>query len=134
MTENKNHLLLQLATNIISAYVSNHNITKDQLLVLIEEVYLKLNITQESDNLKTKNYIPAVPIEDSILEDAIICLEDGKKFKLLKRHLATTYGMSPEQYRSKWGLTSDYPMVAPAYAKKRSLLAKTSGLGSIKDK
>ena len=134
MTENKNQLLLQLATNIVSAYVSNHSITKNQLLELIQEVYLTLISTQESDNVERQAYIPAVPIEDSILEDAIICLEDGKKFKLLKRHLATAYGMSPAQYRSKWGLTSDYPMVAPSYAKKRSLLAKTSGLGSIKDK
>ena len=134
MTENKNPTSLQFAADIISAYVSNHNIDKDQLLELIEEVYLKLIKLQSRENTQGQDFKPVVPIEDSILENAIICLEDGKKFKLLKRHLSKTYNMSPEQYRSKWGLPSDYPMVAPSYSKKRSQLAKTSGLGSKKNK
>ena len=134
MPENKNQLFLQFATDIISAYVSNHNLDKDQLVNLIEEVYLKLLTLQDSENNTRLDANPAVPIEDSILEDGIICLEDGKKFKLLKRHLSSTYNMSPEQYRSKWGLTANYPMVAPSYSKKRSQLAKSSGLGSKNNK
>ena len=132
MTENKNPTSIKFATDIISAYVSNHNIDKDDLLELIEEVYLRLVKLQSSENTQGQDFKPVVPVEDSILENAIICLEDGKKFKLLKRHLSRTYNMSPEQYRSKWGLPSDYPMVAPSYSKKRSHLAKASGLGSKK--
>lgn len=132
MTENKNPTSIKFATDIISAYVSNHNIDKDDLLELIEEVYLRLVKLQSSENTQVQDFKPAVPVEESILENTIICLEDGKKFKLLKRHLSKTYNMSPEQYRSKWGLPSDYPMVAPSYSKKRSHLAKASGLGSKK--
>ena len=132
MTENKNPTSIKFATDIISAYVSNHNIDKDDLLELIEEVYLRLVKLQSSENTQVHDFKPAVPVEESILENTIICLEDGKKFKLLKRHLSKTYNMSPEQYRSKWGLPSDYPMVAPSYSKKRSHLAKASGLGSKK--
>ena len=132
MTENKNPTSIKFATDIISAYVSNHNIDKDDLLELIEEVYLKLVKLQSSENAQVQDFKPAVPVEESILENTIICLEDGKKFKLLKRHLSKTYNMSPEQYRSKWGLPADYPMVAPSYSKKRSHLAKASGLGSKK--
>ena len=132
MTENKNPTSIKFATDIISAYVSNHNVDKDDLLELIEEVYLRLVKLQSSENTQGQDFKPAVPVEESILENTIICLEDGKKFKLLKRHLSRTYNMSPEQYRSKWGLPSDYPMVAPSYSKKRSHLAKARGLGSKK--
>ena len=129
MVEEKNELLLKLSTDNISAYVSNHYVDADQLMELFDNIYLKLSTIDKKDASETKALEPAVPIEDSILDEALICLEDGKKFKLLKRHLSTTYKMSPAEYRTKWGLAPDYPMVAPSYSEKRRQLAKTSGLG-----
>ncbi len=129
MVEEKNELLLKLSTDIISAYVSNHSVDADQLMELFDNIYLKLSTIDKKDATETKALEPAVPIEDSIQDQALICLEDGKKFKLLKRHLSTTYKMSPAEYRTKWGLAPDYPMVAPSYSEKRRQLAKTSGLG-----
>jgi predicted transcriptional regulator len=122
--------LIELTADIVSAYVSNNTIESGDLSGLINEVYSALQKTTggapepEPEPLK-----PAVPLKKSVMPDYIICLEDGKKFKSLKRHLRTHYDMSPEEYREKWGLAADYPMVAPNYAEARSALAKKMGLG-----
>lgn len=122
--------LIELAAEIVSAYVSNNSVPAADLPGLINEVYTALTrvgtpvIETTSEPLK-----PAVSVKKSVHNDYIICLEDGKKFKSLKRHLRTQYNMSPEQYREKWGLPADYPMVAPNYAAARSRLAKEMGLG-----
>ncbi len=122
--------LIDLAADIVSAYVSNNSVAATDLSSLINEVYTALQKTSgavvepEPEPLK-----PAVPIKRSVTPDYIICLEDGKKFKSLKRHLRTHYDMTPEEYREKWGLATDYPMVAPNYAAARSELAKKMGLG-----
>ncbi|MBB5751714.1 MucR family transcriptional regulator [Prosthecomicrobium pneumaticum] len=122
--------LIDLAADIVSAYVSNNSISAAELPGLIAEVYQALNRTNsgvvqpEPEPLK-----PAVNPKKSVFPDYIICLEDGKKFKSLKRHLRTHYDLSPEDYREKWGLPADYPMVAPNYAQARSELAKKMGLG-----
>jgi predicted transcriptional regulator len=122
---------IELAADIVSAYVSNNSIAASDLPALINEVHSALlRVTGASappppqDGLK-----PAVALKKSVTNDYIVCLEDGKKFKSLKRHLRTQYNMSPEEYREKWGLPPDYPMVAPNYAKARSQLAKQMGLG-----
>ncbi|PSC06804.1 transcriptional regulator [Alsobacter soli] len=121
---------LDLVADIVSAYVANNTISATDLPALIASVHGALNqvangkVEEPAPELK-----PAVPIKKSITPDAIICLEDGKAFKSLKRHLATKYGMTPDDYRARWGLPKDYPMVAPNYAAARSALAKTMGLG-----
>ena len=121
---------IQLTANIVSAYVSNNTVGSAEIPNLISQVYsalLRVSSGQagpHSDPLK-----PAVPIKRSITAEYIVCLEDGKKFKSLKRHLRTQYDMTPERYREKWGLPPDYPMVAPNYAAARSQLAKQMGLG-----
>jgi len=125
-----NGMLMELTSEVVSAYVSNNPLAASDLTGLIKEVYRALESTAgpapvpESEKPK-----PAVSIRKSLGHDYLICLEDGKKFKSLKRHLKTHYDLSPEAYRDKWGLPSDYPMVAPAYAEKRSQLAKQMGLG-----
>lgn len=120
--------LLDITSEIISAYVSNNNVEDNKLTELIESVYITLaNIANQS--IGESSLEPAVPIKKSVTPEYIICLEDGKKFKMLKRHLKTTYDMTPEEYRERWGLGADYPMVAPNYANKRSDLAKEIGLG-----
>ena len=123
---------IELAADIVSAYVSNNSVAASELPGLITEVHAALvrvasgaSAVAAPDNLR-----PAVPVKKSVGTDYIICLEDGKKFKSLKRHLRTQYNMSPEDYREKWGLPPDYPMVAPNYAQARSQLAKEMGLGS----
>jgi predicted transcriptional regulator len=129
--EDKNELV-ELTAEIISAYVSNNPVSQTDLPRLIGDVYRSLSGTtaaaapakEEPVELK-----PAISIRKSITPDHLICLEDGKKFKSLKRHLRTHYNLSPEQYREKWGLPNDYPMVAPKYAEARSSLAKKMGLG-----
>lgn len=122
--------LIELTSEIVSAYVSNNSVPSADLPSLINEVYLALTrvgtVTVEASVEPLK---PAVSVKKSINPDFIICLEDGKKFKSLKRHLRTQYNLSPEQYREKWGLPADYPMVAPNYAEARSRLAKEMGLG-----
>ena len=122
---------IELAADIVSAYVSNNSIAASELPALISEVHSALlRVTNgtpappPSDGLR-----PAVALKKSVTNDYIVCLEDGKKFKSLKRHLRTQYNMSPEEYREKWSLPPDYPMVAPNYAKARSQLAKQMGLG-----
>jgi predicted transcriptional regulator len=127
MTLNNN---IELAADIVSAYVSNNSVPAAELPTLISDVYNALlrvgagSVVEPAEPPK-----PAVPVKRSISNDFIVCLEDGKKFKSLKRHLRTQYGLSPEDYREKWGLPADYPMVAPNYAQARSNLAKQMGLG-----
>ncbi len=118
--------ILRLASTIVSAHLSKNSVPLADLPAMIRDVYdaLASNVTGPDPAPD-----PAVPIKKSITTDYLVCLEDGKKLKMLKRHLKTAYDMSPEDYRAKWGLNSDYPMVAPAYAKKRSELAKAIGLG-----
>ena len=126
---------IELATDIVSAYVSNNSVGAGELPILIKDVYGALTrVTNPEAHVPATNAKPAVSIKKSITPDYIICLEDGKKFKSLKRHLRTQYGLSPEQYREKWGLASDYPMVAPNYAAARSRLAKQMGLGQQRAK
>jgi len=125
----QNFDVLGLTAQIVSAHVSNNSVTPDALPALIQDVYRTLsNMGQEAPAADKPQ--PAVPVKKSVFADHIICLEDGKQLKMLKRHLKTAYDMTPEQYRERWGLPSDYPMVAPNYAKHRSTLAKKIGLGT----
>jgi predicted transcriptional regulator len=121
---------IELCADIVSAYVSNNSVQAADLPSLLQSVYAALTNTGQGRQEEAKaELVPAVLVRKSVTPDAIICLEDGKKFKSLKRHLRSTYDMTPEQYRAKWNLPADYPMVAPNYAKARSELAKTMGLG-----
>ncbi|MGQ4272443.1 MucR family transcriptional regulator [Terrihabitans sp. B22-R8] len=121
---------VELAADIVSAYVSNNSVTTSDLPQLIGDVHAALlRLTNGVTELPSEAPKPAVPVRKSITPDYIICLEDGKKFKSLKRHLRTQYDLTPEEYREKWGLPADYPMVAPNYAEARSALAKKMGLG-----
>jgi predicted transcriptional regulator len=121
---------IELAADIVSAYVSNNSLPSSELPALINEVHnALLRVTSGAAPVVVEALKPAVPARKSITNDYIICLEDGKKFKSLKRHLRTKFEMSPDQYRTKWGLPSDYPMVAPSYAAARSNLALAMGLG-----
>lgn len=121
--------ILALTTEIVSAHVANNSIVQNDVTDLIQSVFSKLNELAGGEGEALVELTPAVPIKKSVTDDHIICLEDGKKLKMLKRHLMTAYGMTPEDYRAKWGLKSDYPMVAPNYAAKRQELAKKIGLG-----
>jgi len=126
---------IELAAEIVSAYVSNNSVAPADLPVLINEIHGALaRISTGVSEPIAEALKPAVPVKKSVTSDFIICLEDGKKFKSLKRHLRTQYDMSPEEYREKWGLPSDYPMVAPNYAAARSELAKKMGLGQQRGK
>jgi predicted transcriptional regulator len=123
--------LLGLTAEIVSAHVSNNPVAMADLPGLIAQVHSALtNLGKPAPEPEAKKQEPAVPVKKSVTPDYLICLEDGKKLKMLKRHLKTAYNMSPEQYREKWGLPVDYPMVAEAYAQKRSDLAKQIGLGT----
>ena len=119
--------VLRLAVTIVSAHVSNNSVALADLPGLITTVHETL---VNPGGTPKKPLTPAVPIKKSITPDYLICLDDGKKLKMLKRHLRTAYNMSPDEYRARWGLKVDYPMVAPAYAKQRSALAKKIGLGT----
>jgi len=121
--------VLGLTAQIVSAHVSNNSVSMDALPSLIQEVYKTLAGGGKETVLQERPQ-PAVPVKKSVFPDHIVCLEDGKKLKMLKRHLKTAYNMSPEQYRERWGLAPDYPMVAPNYARHRSSLAKKIGLGT----
>ncbi len=135
MTENAANL--ELAADIVSAYVSNNSLPAVDLPAFIESVHVALvglATGQVAADEPAPQKEPAVPIKKSVTPDFIICLEDGKKFKSLKRHLRTAYSMSPEEYRVKWNLPSTYPMVAPNYAKARSELALNMGLGQKRPK
>ena len=122
---------IELAADIVSAYVSNNSVSAGDLPSLINEVHAALARVSAGGSVApvAESPKPAVPAKKSVTNDYIVCLEDGKKFKSLKRHLRTQYNMSPEDYREKWGLPPDYPMVAPSYAQARSQLAKQMGLG-----
>ena len=121
--------VLGLTAQIVSAHVSNNSVTTDALPSLIQEVYRTLSGVGK-EQAPPERPQPAVPVKKSVFPDHIVCLEDGKKLKMLKRHLKTAYNMTPEQYRERWGLAPDYPMVAPNYARHRSSLAKKIGLGT----
>ncbi|MEG3617048.1 MucR family transcriptional regulator [Magnetovibrio sp. PR-2] len=120
---------LELTTEIVASYVSNNSVSTSDLPGVIQDVYKTL-MNLGAQTVEAERPKPAVPVKKSITPDYIICLEDGKKLKMLKRHLKTAYDMSPEDYRERWGLAADYPMVAPNYAKHRSSLAKKIGLGT----
>ncbi|WP_034994870.1 MucR family transcriptional regulator [Beijerinckia mobilis] len=121
---------IELAADIVSAYVSNNSVPASDLPALINEVHSALlRVTAGTVVPPVEVPKPAVPTKKSVTNEFIVCLEDGRKFKSLKRHLRTQYNMSPDEYREKWGLPADYPMVAPNYAKARSNLAKQMGLG-----
>ncbi len=123
-------VMIELTADIVSAYVSNNAVAVSDLPGLISQIHETLVVVErESQPVKPEPLKPAVAKSKSVLKDYIICLEDGQKFKSLKRHLRTHYNLSPEEYREKWGLAPDYPMVAPSYAKARSALAKKMGLG-----
>ena len=122
--------VLGLTAQIVSAHVSKNQVGTDVLPLLIQSVYRSLSTAGNAEAAPpTPAQTPAVPIKKSVFPDYIVCLEDGKKLKMLKRHLQTSYGLSPEAYRAKWGLPREYPMVAPNYAATRSGLAKQIGLG-----
>jgi len=122
--------LVGMAADIVAAYVSANQVAPQDLPALIRTVHSALGgVSGGADIAHEMSQEPAISIKKSVTPDYIICLEDGKKFKSLKRHLRTRYNMSPEEYRTKWGLPHDYPMVAPNYAKERSNLAKRMGLG-----
>jgi len=121
--------MLELTTEIVAAHVGNTPVSAAELPNLIQDVYKTLVSVGAASN-EPERPKPAVPIKKSVFPDYIVCLEDGKKLKMLKRHLKTAYNMSPEEYRERWGLSLDYPMVAPNYAQRRSHLAKEIGLGT----
>jgi predicted transcriptional regulator len=121
---------IELTAGIVSAYVSNNPVSSNDIPGLINQVHAALlRVSTGQSDAQPEPLKPAVSIKKSITPDHLVCLEDGKKFKSLKRHLRTQYNMTPEQYRDKWGLAPDYPMVAPNYAEARSQLAKQMGLG-----
>lgn len=122
--------MLRMTVDVVAAYLSNNQVASTQISDVIQGVYASLSELEVGQaEARPEPQKPAVPIRKSILPDYIVCLEDGKKLKMLKRHLQTTYGMTPEEYRAKWGLPADYPMVAPNYAQQRSEFAKKIGLG-----
>jgi predicted transcriptional regulator len=130
----KSDLMAHTAT-IVAAYVARHDV--HDLHMLIRQVHNTLSAIERESHAQAAPATaqqPAVPVKKSVMPDYIVCLEDGKKLKMLKRYLKSAYGMTPEQYREKWGLPADYPMVAPNYAEKRSHLAKESGLGNNRRK
>jgi predicted transcriptional regulator len=131
MTDNeKNAGTIELTADVISAYVSNNPVPVSELPSLIGQVHQSLlGLMNGPATEPVEKLVPAVPIKKSVTPEYIVCLDDGKKFKSLKRHLKTTFGITPEEYRAKWNLAADYPMVAPAYAAARSALAKQMGLG-----
>jgi predicted transcriptional regulator len=128
-TEKDNKALIEMTVDVVASYVSNNVIPKDQISELINIVYQSFNTLGNPARHTPEVLEPAVSVKKSVTYDYIICLEDGKKFKSLKRHLKSTYSMTPEDYRAKWNLPSDYPMVAPSYSEKRSQLANKMGLG-----
>jgi predicted transcriptional regulator len=121
--------LLALTGEIVSAHVANNAVARDDIALLIQSVFEKLSALASDETPTSVELTPAVPIRRSVTDDYIVCLEDGKKLKMLKRHLMTAYSMTPEEYRAKWALKPDYPMVAPNYSAHRQALAKQIGLG-----
>ncbi len=129
MSDHISPAILGLTAQIVSAHVSKNKVETDALPSLIQTVFRSLVKAGEAEAPAAPVQMPAVPVKRSVFPDHIVCLEDGKKLKMLKRHLQTSYNMTPEAYRTKWGLPKDYPMVAPTYAARRSQLAKNIGLG-----
>ncbi len=135
MVEPEKSDLVELTAEIVSAYVSKNNVPISELPSLISDVHDALNRATARGGVPDRDELkPAVAVKRSVTPDYIVCLEDGKKFKSLKRHLRTHYKLSPDEYRAKWNLPHDYPMVAPNYAEARSQLAKKMGLGTRRDK
>ena len=132
MTEELNNELLSLTADIVAAHVANNRVATNEVADLISQVHSALSGLGTPLKTEEPEPQPAVPVRSSIKHDYIVCLEDGKKLKMLKRYLRTNYSMTPEQYRAKWDLPRDYPMVAPAYAEKRRGLAHAIGLGRKK--
>lgn len=134
LSEN-NEAIVDLVAHIVSAFVAHNSVPASELPALISSTHAALTgLGKPAAPIVEERAVPAISIKKSITPDFLICLEDGKKFKSLKRHLRTAYDMTPEQYRTKWGLPNDYPMVAPNYAEARSKLAKTMGLGQQRRK
>ena len=127
--DNKKTDLLELTANVVANHLSNNNVDAKDIPALIREVYKTMETLNGNGASLSPTVQPAVPIEESITPDYIICLEDGKRLKMMKRYLRTKYNLSPEDYRRRWGLPPDYPLVAPKYAQKRQELAKSIGLG-----
>src|ERR1700732_4904247 len=122
--------LLRMTADVVAAYVSNNTLPTAQLAEVINAVYSSLkSLEGQVAQVQPEPLTPAIPIRKSVTPEFLICLEDGKKLKMLKRHLRSTYNMTPDEYRSKWGLAPEYPMVAPNYAARRSEFAKKIGLG-----
>ena len=121
-------MLITLTSDIVAAHVSNNSVSADEVTALIQNVYGALAGLGTAPQVEEKRE-PAVSVRSSVKNDHIVCLEDGKKMKMLKRHLMTDHGLTPAEYRTRWGLAADYPMVAPDYAEKRRTLAKQIGLG-----
>jgi len=126
--------LLALTSEIVSSHVSNNAVNQNDLTIMIQTVFTTLEGLSGPKEEPVEELKPAVSIKRSVTDEYIVCLEDGKKLKMLKRHLKTSYDLTPEEYRARWGLASDYPMVAPAYARKRQELAKKIGLGRKRKK
>lgn len=129
-SEEKANEVLRLTSEIVAAHVANNTVAVTDLPGLIEQVYKTLSNVEKGAEAPSERLTPAVSVRKSVTPEYIICLEDGKKLKMLKRHLKTAYNMTPDEYRDRWGLPSDYPMVAPNYARQRSKLAKAIGLGT----
>ncbi|MBB5707372.1 putative transcriptional regulator [Sphingopyxis panaciterrulae] len=126
-----NETLVTLTADIVAAHVSHNNVTVSDLPMLIQNVHSALAGLDKDAEPEAPKQEPAVSIRSSVKPDYIVCLEDGKKLKMLRRYLMTNFGMTPDEYRAKWGLPKDYPMVAPSYAEKRRTLAKEIGLGRL---
>ncbi|MCW2338453.1 putative transcriptional regulator [Sphingobium sp. B2D3A] len=131
-TNAQDEVLITLTSDIVAAHVSNNSVAVSDVPTLIQNVYSALAGLQQDVAPPQPKQEPAVSVRSSIKPDYIVCLEDGKKLKMLKRHLMTHYQMTPEDYRAKWGLPADYPMVAPNYAEQRRTLAKKIGLGTTR--
>lgn len=136
MTDNNESLdIMVLVAEVVAAYVSNHEMKSENLPAFIHQVHHSLcSLNSKQSFVLTSRSEPAVPIDESVQPDYIVCLEDGRCMKMLKRHLKTAYNMTPEQYRERWSLPANYPMVAPNYAKRRRNIAKDIGLGTHRKK
>ncbi len=133
-TQDNDDTLITLTADIVAAHVSNNSVSVNDLPLLISNVHGALATLTGASSAPEVRLEPKVPIRSSVKPDYIVCLEDGKRLKMLKRHLMTHYQMTPDQYRQKWGLPSDYPMVSPNYAEQRRALAKSIGLGTKRRK
>lgn len=131
-TQSEREELLRMTADITSAYVSNNQLENSELVEVIKTVYASLSSLDSKTTPEESDLKPAVPIKRSVQNDYLVCLEDGKQLKMLKRYLRSNYNMTPDDYRAKWNLPPDYPMVAPSYAKRRSQFAKEFGLGRKK--